>query len=193
MTTENTKTQSDIAKVKLQNVRLSFPHLFVPKANDEGGKPKYSADLILDKKQHAETIKKIDVFIQRVALDFFKKKVTLKHAALHDGTEREDKDGGYKDGYGEDVMYVVAKNDQQPPIVDRDPSVTLTAADRRPYGGCYVNAVIRLFAYDHKTGGKGVSASLEAVQFYKDGKSFGAGPVDAEEEFEKIADEADGY
>ena len=179
--------QPDIAKIKLQNVRLSYPHLFTPKANDEGGKPKYSADLILDKKHHAETIKKIEKVIERLSLDFFKKKVTLKHCALHDGNERED-----KEGYGDDVMYVVAKNDQQPAVVDRDPSVTLTANDRKPYGGCYVNAVVRFFAYDHKTGGKGVSSSLEAVQFYKDGDSFGAGPIDAEAEFDKIADEDDG-
>jgi hypothetical protein len=31
------------------------------------------------------------------------------------------------------------------------------------------------------------------VQFVKDGESFGAGPVDAEEEFEKVEDDVDGY
>ncbi len=184
-TTATTKT-TDTSKITIKNVRLSYPHLFTPKANDEGGKPKYSADLILDKKQHAETIKKIEKIIERVSFDFFKKPTKLKNCALHDGNERED-----KEGYGDEIMFVVSKNDNPPEIVDRDPSVRLTAADRRPYGGCYVNAVIRFFAYDHKTGGKGVSSSLEAVQFYKDGESFGAGPVNAEEEFENVADDAD--
>lgn len=187
MSTETTKSQIDPNKIVISNVRLSYPHLFTPQQMRGATKAKYSADLILDKKHHAETIKLIEKVIERVALDFFKKKVTLKNRALHDGNERED-----KEGYGDDVMFVVAKNDNPPEVVDRDPTVKLTPADRRPYGGCYVNASIRFYAYDHETGGKGVSASLEAVQFYKNGPSFGAGPVDAEKEFEKLPDEAEG-
>ncbi len=88
-------------------------------------------------------------------------------------------------------MYVVAKNDRTFPVVDRDPSIPLTASDPKPYGGCYVNAVVRFYAYDHETGGKGVSASLEAVQFFKDGIAFGAGPVKAEDEFEAVSGDVD--
>lgn len=186
MSTETTKSQIDPNKIVIKNVRLSYPHLFVAKQGEGASKAKFSADLILNKKQHAETIKQIEKMIERVSLDFFKKKVTLKNCALHDGNERED-----KEGYGDDVMFVVAKNDNKPDVVDRDPTVKLKPEDRRPYGGCYVNASIRFYAYDHKTGGKGVSSSLEAVQFYKDGPSFGAGPVNGADEFENIADEAE--
>lgn len=183
MNTETTQNQ-DEAKFKLKNVRLSYPHLFVPKQAKGSPKAKYSADLILDKKEHADVIKQMEKMIERTALEFFKKKVTLRHSALHDGNERED-----KEGYGDEKMFIVAKNDNKPAVVDCNPAVNLTPEDRRPYGGCYVNAVIRFFAYDHETGGKGVSASLEAVQFAKNGKSFGAGPVNPEDEFETVAED----
>lgn len=173
--------------VKLFNVRLSYPVLFTAKAMEDGKKPVFSASFLLDKKQHAATIKEIEDKTARVALDEFKKKVKLNRVPLRDGNE---KDG--KDGYGDDVMFVNAKNEKRVPVVDRD-LTPLTAEDSRPYAGCYVNATIRLFAYDHPTGGKGVSASLRAVQFVKDGESFGAGPVNAEEEFEPVADSADEY
>ncbi len=180
------KTQ-DPTIIKLKNVRLSYPHLFVAKQGDEGGEPKYGATFILDKKAHAPLIKLIEETCARVALDFFKKKVPLKRICLRDGN---DYDG--KDGYGDEVMFVSAKETRRPIVVDGD-LTPLTKDDTRPYAGCYVNATIRVFAYEHKTGGRGVSAALRAVQFYKDGESFGAGPVNAEDEFEPVSKSADDY
>lgn len=173
--------------IKLNNVRLSYPNLFTAKAMEEGKEPKFSASFILDKKQHAALIKEIEKATDRVALDAFKKKVTLKRTPLRDGNEKAD-----KEGYGDEVMFVNASETRRPVVVDRDMS-PLTKDDPRPYAGCFVNATIRLYAYDHKTGGKGVSAALRAIQFYKDGESFGAGPVNAEDEFEPVSESADDY
>jgi hypothetical protein len=180
-------TEKDLDVIKLQNVRLSYPQLFVAKPPEEGKPPVFSATFLLNKKTHAALIKEIEKATERVALTAFKKKVKLAREPLRDGNE---KDG--TEGYGDEVMFVGARNAKRPPVVDRD-LTPLTAEDNKPYAGCYVNATIRLFAYDHKVGGKGVSASLRAVQFLKDGESFGAGPVDAEEEFEAVADDADNY
>lgn len=180
-------TETDPNIVKLTNVRLSYPQLFTAKPPEEGKEPVFSASFILDKKQHADLIKQVEKLTERVALDEFKKKVKLNRVPLRDGNE---KDG--KDGYGDEVMFIGARNTKRPVVVDRD-LTPLGPEDGRPYGGCFVNATVRLFAYDHKTGGKGVSASLRAIQFFKDGPSFGAGPVDAEEEFEAISADADDY
>ena len=52
-----------------------------------------------------------------------------------------------------------------------------------PYAGCYVNAIIRVWAMDNEHG-KRINASLEAVQFLRDGEAFsGSAPVDVDEEF----------
>lgn len=173
--------------IKLTNVRLSYPQLFVAKPPEEGKEPVFSASFLLDKKQHRDLIAQIEKLTDRVALDQFKKKVPLKRTPLRDGNEKSD-----KEGYGDEVMFVSARNAKRPVVVDRD-LTPLTATDTKPYAGCYVNATIRLFAFDHKVGGKGVSATLRAVQFVKDGESFGAGPVDAAEEFEAVTDDVDGY
>lgn len=177
----------DPNNIKLNNVRLSYPQLFVAKAMEEGKPLKYSASFILDKKQHAALIKEIEKQVERVALDAFKKKVKLNRVPLRDGNE---KDG--KEGYGDEVMFINATEERRPVVVDRD-LTPLTKDDPKPYAGCFVNATIRLFAYDHKTGGKGVSAALRAVQFVRDGESFGAGPVNAEDEFEPVADDTADY
>lgn len=182
----STKT-TDPDIIKLNNVRLSYPQLFEPRAAAGSDKLKYSATFLLDKKEHAGLIKHIEKQIERVALDFFKKKVTLKKSCLHDGNEKED-----TEGYGDEVMFVTSSDTRRPVVVDRD-LTPLTKDDNKPYAGCYVNATVRLYAYDHKVGGKGVSMALRAVQFVKDGESFGAGPVNAEEEFEPVSADADDY
>ncbi len=181
------KPEADPNIIKMKNVRLSYPQLFVAKPPEAGKEPVFSASFLLDKKEHAGLIKEIERATERVALDAFKKKVKLARVPLRDGNEKDD-----KEGYGDEVMFVGARNAKRPVVVDGD-MTPLAATDTRPYAGCYVNANIRLFAYDHPTGGKGVSASLRAVQFVKDGESFGAGPVNAEDEFEPVSKSADDY
>jgi hypothetical protein len=174
-------TPNDPNIIRLTNVRLSYPQLFVAKPPEEGKEPVFSASFLLDKKLHKDLIAQIEKATERVALDAFKKKVKLNRTPLRDGNEKSD-----KEGYGDEVMFIGARNAKRPVVVDRD-RTPLAADDTKPYAGCYVNATVRLFAYDHKTGGKGVSATLRAVQFVKDGESFGAGPVNAEEEFEELS------
>lgn len=181
-------TQTDPQVIKLTNVRLSYPNLFVAKAQEEGKEPKFSATFLLDKKQHAAQITQVEKLIERTALDFFKKKVPLGKKCLRDGNDKSD-----KEGYGDEVMFVNSSNTKRPVVVDADKSA-LGPQDSRPYAGCYVNAIIRLFAYDHPKGGKGVSASLQAIQFVKDGDSFGAGTVDVDTAFDVVgADDASSY
>ncbi len=184
MSNTQTATAKDPFIIRLENVRLSYPALFEAKGM-EGSKPKFSAVFLLRKKEHKDTIARIEKLVERAALEKFGKKVTLKHTVLHDGNEKED-----KEGYGDEVMYLTAKSDTRPAVVDQK-KVTVTAEDGKVYAGCYVNASIQLFAYKHPTGGNGVSASLRAVQFVKDGESFGAAPVNPDDEFEEVGADAD--
>lgn len=191
MPTETEKQKTAALRIKLENVRLSYPALFTAKGvkQQDGtfSKPKFSANFLLDKKAHAPLIKKVEDMIQRAMLDKFGKKVTLKNVCLKDGN---DQDG--KDGYGDDVMYITAKSDTRPAVVDQKVN-PLAEEDGKIYAGCYVNATVEIFGYKHQLGGNGVSAQLRAVQFVKDGPSFGAGPVDASEEFEPVSDDVDSY
>lgn len=173
-----------MSKIKLKNVRLSFPALFEPKAF-QGGKPKFSAVFLLDKKTHALKIEEIKQAMDAVAKEKWPKKLPsgLK-LGLREGSEKED-----MDGYGDGVMFFSASSQKKIPVVDCDLS-PLGAGDSKPYAGCYVNATVNVWAQDNEFG-KRVNFGLVAVQFSKNGEPFGAGAANPEEEFDKIEETAD--
>jgi len=166
---------------RLNNVRLSFPHLFKPHAMQEGQDEKYSATFILDNTEHAATMDAIEARIERLVLDEFKKPIRLTGELIRDGNEKSD-----MDGYGDGVSFISTSRKTRPPVVDRDLS-PITEEDGKIYAGCYVNATIRLWVQNNSYG-KRVNAELRAVQFVKDGESFGAGTVNVENEFSPLGE-----
>lgn len=152
-------------KIKLANVRLSFPSLFRHSVFGGESTGKYDATFILDKVEHKAAIEQIKA-AQSEMLAEKKLKVSADKLALKDG-----------DDQGRDElmnkMTIKASTKKRPIVIDRD-RTPLTEDDGRPYGGCHVNAIISLWVQDNSYG-KRVNASLEGVQFYKDGEPFGAG------------------
>ena len=159
--------------IKLSAVRLSFPHLFVAQQSDLGGTPKFGASFLFapggdNEKLMLETI-------QAVGLDKWAAKWASNHKILKAGLKLCLKDGDTKaqyDGY-EGNLFVSANSAKRPEVNDRD-LTPLVESDGRPYGGCYVNAWIDVWAQDNKFGQR-VNATLLGIQFVKDGDSFGAG------------------
>jgi hypothetical protein len=176
---------ADPAIVKLKNVRLSFPHLFTAHAMEEGQEPKFSATFLMDVEEHKSTIAQIEKLIDRLALDYWKKKTNFK-SCLRDGNDKAD-----IEGYGDGIMFISAGRKTRPAVVDRSVS-PVTEEDGVVYAGCYVNATVRLWVQDNKWG-KRVNAELRAVQFVKDGESFGAAPINAEDEFEALEEKLDEF
>lgn len=183
-------------KVKLKNVRLSFPNLFEAKAfvGPDGkpqGTPKYNATFILDKEENAAEIEQLEKAIGAIVKENFKGNMkALKGICLRDGEEKTDDEGEYKDGFGPDVMFITSSNPNRPQVVDKDPRVPLTKEDAKIYAGCYVNAVISLWAQNN-TFGKRVNANVLAVQFAKDGDPFGEERINPESEFDTLEDDSD--
>jgi len=176
--------------VRLENVRLSFPNLFKPRAPKGSDKAKFSADFILNKKTHKDTILRLEKLCERAMLDKFGKKVAIKHKCLKDGNDPSKEE---IEGYGDEVMYLTAKSDTRPAVVDHK-KVTVTEEDGKVYGGCYVNASVEIYGFKHDVGGNCILASLRAVQFFRDGESLGGGvPVDADKEFDEVSDDVDQY
>jgi hypothetical protein len=63
-----------------------------------------------------------------------------------------------------------------------------------PYSGCEANVIVRIYAYVPKAGSgqkPRINASLEAVQFAKDGERFGASSVDVDSAFDEEDVQAD--
>lgn len=178
--------EKDPGIITLPNVRLSFPHLFTAHAMEESQEPKFGATFIFNNDEHGALLDRIDAIIDRLALDEFKKKISFKRC-LRDGNEKSE-----LEGYGDGTTFLTASNKARPGVVDRRLN-PITEADGIIYAGCFVNATIRLWVQNNQWG-KRVNAQLRAVQFVKDGPSFGAGPVDAAQEFKALedADEAGG-
>lgn len=172
-------------RVTIHNVRLSFPHLFTPKQGPDGGKAKFSAAFLFDKKTDAAKIKEFQAAIAKVKADSVLAKITLApgNICLKDGSTKPEY-------YTPEVMFLNASNDRQPKVVDKNPSKALTEKDDVIYGGCYVNAVVTLWVQNNSYG-KRINASLDSVQFVKDGERFGPPPVDPEESFPNLEGQDD--
>lgn len=175
-------------QLKLTNVRLSFPQLFVPKAVAGGTDARYNANFLLHKTHDAAQIDAVRKAMFAVATEKWGQKIppTLKKC-LQEASEKA------YDGYDADHMFVSASATVRPTVIDRNMS-PLDANSGRPYAGCLVHAVIRLWAQDNQYG-KRINAQLQGVQFASDGEAFGAAPFDPTTHFtpEVGAADQDGF
>lgn len=172
-------------EVKLSDVRLSHPHIFETTTykKDKNARPRFSSSFILDKKKHAKQIEQIEDAIEDVKKAKWSRgapRIKEDNLCLFNGDDTD------KDEYqGAMVLKAASPESRRPAVIDRN-KAPLVAKDGRPYGGCYVNAIVRIYAYDEYD--DQVLASLEAVQFVRDGDAFGAAPVNVDEKFEDLGD-----
>lgn len=184
-----------MAKIKLQDVRLSFPHLFKAKAFEEGAVAKFQATAMLDpeNKQHAKAVKTLKAAIDECAREKWGKqwdagKIKLKGTCLkaQDDDLASEKfvtatEGEYREEQ-EGLYLVSASETKRPSVVDID-KTPLAEDDGKPYAGCYVTMIINLWAQDNKFG-KRINANLIGVQFKKDGEPFEARVTASEDDWD---------
>jgi hypothetical protein len=171
-----------MAKIKLSNIRLSFPSLF-RKAVFSGEETKYEGTFLLDKATQADKIAEIEAAIKVMIKDGLKgAKLPADKICLRDGDDVEY--AGYA-GH----MSIKASASKRPMVLDRDRS-PLTENDNRVYAGCYVNAIIELWAQNNQWG-KRINANLLGVQFFKDGEPFADGETANADDFEAFDSDED--
>lgn len=181
-------------KVKIRNVRITFPVLFNPKGiRQEDGSmstPKYGASFLFppNGEQHKELSKAIIAVAKEKwptawEIHVRNAKATDK-LCVHDGNLKT-----YQ-GYANN-LFLTASTEVQPDVRDSDASRLGSSKAGRIYAGCYVDAVVQLWAQDNKWG-KRVNAELLGVQFRRDGDAFRAGAVAADEDFEDLSTEDTG-
>lgn len=176
-------------KIKIVNARLAFPQLFEAKTVNGEGEPAFSGAFLFAPDHPCK--KEIEAGIEAVGLAKWgtkwpaikKQMITADKTCLHNGDSKAEY-AGY-----EGNLYVSTRNKTRPLVIDRDKS-PLTAADGKPYAGCYVHASIELWAQDNKYG-KRINASLMGVQFYKDGDAFAGGGSADPDDFDDIAEGAE--
>ena len=179
-------------KITLKNVRLSFPQLFEAKQVNGEGKPAFSASFLMSADD--PQVDALNALIDKIATEKWgaKAKTILgalrgKDAvAVHNGDLKAQYDG-YEGNY-----YVSARSYTKVLVVDRD-RTQLTQAEGRPYGGCYVDASVEIWAQDNQWG-KRVNATLRWVQFRRHGDAFAVGAPASADEIDEISmdDDDDG-
>lgn len=172
-------------KVKLEKVRLAFPKLFKAEQVNGEGDPQFSATFILPKNH--PNVKDIENAILQVAkekwadkADAILKKVKAElKTCLKDGDLKADLEG-FAGNY-----FLSASNKTRPYVINRD-KTQLNPDDGVMYAGCYVYAVIDIWAMDNKFG-KRICASLSGVQFFKDGDAFTGGGIASDDDFDDLS------
>ena len=172
-------------KLKLSNVRLAFPCLWEAKTVNGEGKPAFSAAFLIDPAD--PQVKAINAAIDQTATEKWGAKAPAMLAqmrkadkvALHDGDLKATYDGFPGN------LFISARNPLRPTVVGSD-KTPLVEQDGKPYAGCYVNAVLELWAQDNNYG-KRVNATLMGVQFLRDGDAFAGGGVASDDDFDDVS------
>lgn len=175
--------------VVLSNVRLAFPDLFTAKAFSAETKPSFGATFLIA--NTSKQIKELEAVMSKVAEDKWGAKGASNLKALLVGNKVCFNDGAKKeeyDGYA-DHHYLTSRTPVRPLVIDADKKI-LVEADGKPYGGCYVNARVEIYAQDNDYG-KRINASLLGVQFVRNGDSFGGAKTASVDDFADVSEGAD--
>lgn len=181
----------------LRNVRLSFPDLWHAVEFKPGdGKPRWNATFLIE--PGSDNDKAIRRAISAAArAEWGDKAAQIMKSIAGQANKFCYLDGAMKTYDGYDGMWSLAAHragllrsgstNSAPLIIDRNKR-ELTDRDGRPYGGCYVNAKVSLWA--QKGENTGMRCSFSVVQFHADGDQLGAGAPNASD-FEDLSDGAD--
>lgn len=176
--------------VVIGNARLSYPALFEPKSF-EGQEAKYSASLIIDKKDK-DTIKLIEQAIENAKQQGLDNKWNGKLPAkytqpLRDGDEDRPDDEAYQNSY-----FLNASSKVAPQVVGKERDIStgkpIPLGKDEVYAGCYVNVSVNFYPYDNIS--KGVGAGINNVQKEADGTPL-SGRSSAADDFDFIDADSD--
>lgn len=171
-------------KIFLNNVRLSYEHIFTPSAFDDSQDAKYSATFIIAK-DHPD-LPAIKRAMREAGQEMFPSDFkgtewpkgytcSLRDADVatdSSGTVLSEKNPAYKN------CFIVEANSKNRPLVLNRNKSALTEADGVIYSGCYVNASLNAAGYTYGKIKKGVKCYLNGVQFVANGERFGADTSD---------------
>lgn len=160
--------------ILVENVRLSYPHVFKAFAGDDGGEPKFGCTGLMPKATHVEAKDLIVAEIAKLLKANKLEKLPPEKKFLRNG------DDSVKDGYAGNWS-ISAREERRPLVLGKDGSPLDPVEDRdEVYGGCWGNMLIRPWFQSNKFG-KRVNAGLALVRKRKDDTPFGEGRTNHDE------------
>lgn len=197
---QNAVLYSDGA-IRIDNVRLSYPHLAAPFASegDEGQtKLSYSVEGMLPKDTHRAAKDLVKKVIEDLLAEN-KAKVPTANWFLKDGDKLAEEDEKKEQCAGN---FIVKASEKRRPTVRNRKGEVLTPeeAEQLVYGGCWGNILLRPWyfngkAKNGKTYPKRILSNLIAVQFVRDDEAFGEGRISDDGVFDSVGgdDNNDGF
>ena len=170
--------QNQETKVVTGPVRFSYANVLTPRSMD-GGEPKYSASLIIPKRDTAtlDRIKKAIEYAVQDGKEKFGEKFTALKMPLRDGDKDRPEDEAYAG-----CMFINANSKWAPDVVDKD--FNPIDSEKVFYSGVVGRASINFYPY-FKNGNKGIAVGLNNVQKLKDGEPL-TSMATAEDDFGDI-------
>ena len=166
-------------KIKISTglVRLSYAHLAEPN-EDPNGNRTYNCQLIFDKND--KTTARIQDAIKRLkteddVISLFNKKFKDLKEPLRDGDEDEADFVTAQPEVYNGKYFISAKSGCKPKCYYMDDF----EIEEELYSGCYVQAVVNIYAFNFKNQSKGFGVGLRAVRKIKDGQQLGGDTVSA--------------
>lgn len=176
--------------IRIDNVRLSYPHLAEPWAKTEADTPRYSCTGILPKDTHAEArkliLRRIKSLLKSEGKDgrplslpadkLFLRDGDANVTASDDDEEDADTTETARPEYANAWTVAAAERKSKPSLRNKRGRVCSKTEEDEFYAGCFVNLWIRPWFQNNKFG-KRMNANLVMVQFRKDGDPLGGGRI----------------
>lgn len=171
-------------KITTGVVRLSYAHIWEPKAMEGQTEEKYSVSILIPKSD-TETLNKINTAIQAAKVAGVEKwggkiPANLK-TPLRDGDVDREDDPNYAGHY-----FINANSKQKPAIVEPfkvNGQFKEITDQSRVYSGCYARVSLNFFGFN-SNGNRGIGAGLGNLQFIKDGEPL-SGRSNPEADFDE--------
>jgi hypothetical protein len=167
--------------ILLKHKRIAFPALWTPQAIGDGA-PAWGARYIIE--PNDEDVEKLDELMLKVAVDKWKDEgrellrflLENRKTAFEHGPYRSSTTGKVYDGFQGKFNLGTRSEKTKPTVVDKagDEVTTQTGVESLIYSGCYVHAMVELWAQDNRYG-KRINATTTGVMFDEHGASFGGG------------------
>lgn len=189
----------DKQRVKLLDVRGSFLHVFDPQEqkNDDGTtRLTFNSNLLIPKDSDtcARNLKVMKAAAKAAKADQWGSdpdkwpNIASHKVCLRDGDNPDHIDQKKRPEYKGHYFVSCNSPEDRPPQVltnrmddDGDWIPARKGQKGAPYSGCFMNAILRVWAQDNKHG-KRINAALDIVQFRRDGEAFSnAAPVNAKD------------
>ena len=189
-------------------VRLHFPSLFTMRRVPGAQKDSYQAVALIPPDADLTPFKNA---IKAALADKFGAnfKLPASKNPIHDASEKD------YDGFVEGWHFINLNANYPPMVVDQkkqeildsrkligktadQQAAAIAEAESRIFAGCWVRFHLNVYAWDHPTGGKGVSFGMKAVKLLRTDEAFSSGasnnaaPFDAFDDIDDSDDDFDG-